>query len=223
MMNEFLFFTHILLVVGFVLGALRLGQGALTALIVLQAVLANLFVVKQMSLLGFTVTCSDVFAVGGILGLNLLQEYFGKEAALRAVKISFLNMIFFIVMAQMHLWYMPSAGDTTHGAFSLILSATPRIVIASVAVYFLVQKLDIVLFIWLKKIFNGSQLPLRIGISLILTQCIDTVLFSFLGLYGLVSSIFDVIVMSFSIKCLIIFCSTPFIAFSKRWVRNVSV
>ena len=222
-MNEFLFFTHILLVVGFSLGALRLGQTALTALIVLQAILANLFVVKQMSLLGFTVTCSDVFAVGGILGLNLLQEYFGKEAALKAVKISFLNMIFFIVMAQMHLWYAPSVGDVTHGAFSLILSATPRIVIASVAVYFLVQKLDIVLFVWLKKLFNGNQLPLRIGISLILTQCIDTVLFSFLGLYGIVSSLFDVIVMSFSIKCLIIFCSTPFIGFSKRWVRDVSI
>lgn len=222
-MNEFLFFTHVFLVAGGTLASLRLGKSALTALIVLQAVLANLFVVKQMSLFGFTVTCSDVFAVGGILGLNLLQEYFGKEAALKAVKISFLNMIFFIVMAQMHLWYAPSSGDVTHEAFSLILSATPRIVIASVSVYFLVQKLDIILFVWLKTLFQGAQLPWRIGVSLILTQCIDTILFSFLGLYGIVSSVFDVIVMSFSIKCLIIFCSTPFIALSKRWVRNVSL
>lgn len=222
-MNEILFFTHVLIVVGFALAAVRIGQNALIAFIVLQAILANLFVVKQMDLLGFTVTCSDVFAVGGILGLNLLQEYFGKEAALKAIKISFFYMVFFIVMAQFHLWYIPSAGDAAHGAFSLILAATPRIVLASLVVYFLVQKLDVLLFGWLRKIFNGAQVGLRIGISLVITQFIDTILFSFLGLYGLVSSIFDVIFMSFAIKCLIIFCSTPFISFSKRWVRGVSV
>jgi len=222
-MNELLFFTHIVLIVGFALGALRLGQNALLSLVVLQSVLANLFVVKQIHLLGFSVTCSDVFAVGGILGLNLLQEYFGKEAALKAIRISFFNMIFFITMAQMHLWYFPSPTDTTHGAFSLILSSTPRIVIASVTVYFLVQKFDVLLFGWLKKIFGGEKMALRIGVSLIITQFVDTVLFSFLGLYGLVSSLFDVIFMSFVIKCLIIFCSTPFLSFSKRWVRNVSL
>lgn len=222
-MNEFLFLSHIFLVIGFVLGALRLGAHALSALIVLQAILANLFVVKQIDLLGFSVTCSDVFAVGGILGLNLLQEYFGKEAALRAIKISFLGMIFFILMAQMHLWYFPSAQDTTHGAFALILGSTPRIVIASVAVYFFVQKLDVVLFSSLKKLWPQGKLSLRIGISLVLTQCIDTVLFSFLGLYGLVASLFDVIVMSFTIKCLIIACSASLISFSKRWIHDVSI
>lgn len=222
-MNEFLFLCHILLVMGFVLGALRLGASTLTALIVLQAILANLFVVKQMDLFGFTVTCSDVFAVGGILGLNLLQEYFGKEAALRAVKISFFNMVFFLAMAQMHLWYFPSIQDVTHPSFALILGATPRIVIASVTVFFIVQKLDVILFGRLKKLLSQGQLPLRIGISLVLTQFIDTVLFSFLGLYGLVSSLFDVIAMSFSIKCLIIACSASFISFSKRWIHGVSI
>ena len=63
-MNELIFLFHILLVLSFVLGALRLGKNALLSLLALQAILANLFVVKQISLFGFAVTCSDVFAIG---------------------------------------------------------------------------------------------------------------------------------------------------------------
>ena len=83
-MNECIFLLHVALVIGFALGALRLGKEALTAWVALQAVLANLFVIKQMTFLGFTVTCSDVFAIGSIAGLNLVQEFFGKESARKA-------------------------------------------------------------------------------------------------------------------------------------------
>jgi uncharacterized integral membrane protein (TIGR00697 family) len=221
--NELIFFTHVLLVTLFVLLSVRLGKSGLTVAIVLQVILANLFVVKQTNLFGLSVTCSDVFAVGGILGLNLLQEYFGKESANQVVKISFVYMIFFLAMAQMHLWYVPALEDTAHGSFSQILSATPRIVIASLITYFLVQKLDIALFSRLKTLFNGGNLPVRVLISLLLTQFVDTVLFSFLGLFGLVAHIFDVIVMSFCIKSLVIITSAPLISFSRKWTSNVSV
>ncbi|MBU6446498.1 MAG: queuosine precursor transporter, partial [Verrucomicrobia bacterium] len=115
-MNELIFFLHIWIVLAFALGALRLGQAALTAFIGLQGVLANLLVVKQMSLFGLTVTCSDVFSIGGILSLNLLQEYFGKDAAKRAVNISLGALLFFALMSQIHLFYQPAPFDATHGA-----------------------------------------------------------------------------------------------------------
>lgn len=220
--NELLFFIHILLVMGFVLGALKLGAQALTALVALQAVLANLFVVKQMSLFGFSVTCSDVFAVGTILGLNLLQEHFGKEAAQRAVKISFWSLGFFFVMSQVHLWYQPIAADRMHGAFEAILSSSPRILAASIGAYWIVQKVDLALFGSLKRAFEGKQLLLRLGISLCASQLLDTVLFSFFGLYGLVESLFDVIVVSYAVKCSIIALGSPMAALSKRWVKDVA-
>lgn len=214
-MNELIFLGHILVVVGFVLGALRLGAGALTALIALQGVLANVFVVKQMTLFGFSVTCSDVFAIGGILSLNLLQEYFGKERAKKAIKISLWSLFFFALMAQIHLLYVPASQDTTQGAFLSIFSSSLRIIFASIATFFVVQQFDIRLFPLLK-----GSLPLRIGLSLFFSQLLDTVLFSLLGLYGLVASVFDIIVVSFLLKCLIILISAPFSAFSKRFVKN---
>jgi len=216
--NELFFVSHIFLVVAFALLALRYGKSSLIAFIALQAVLANLFVVKQMSLFGFAVTCSDVFAIGGILALNLLQEYFGKEAAQQAVRISFLSLIFFACMSQLHLFYAPTPADQTHSAFQAIFASTPRIVIASMTVFYLVQKIDIRLFGYLKLFID--KLPLRIGLSLLISQFLDTVLFSFLALYGLVESLFDIIFVSFFIKCLIIATSSPLVAFSKRVVKR---
>jgi uncharacterized integral membrane protein (TIGR00697 family) len=222
--NEILFFIHIFLVIGLVLGSLRMGKNALISMIVLQAVFANLFVVKQISLFGFSVTCSDVFSIGGILGLNLLQEYHGRSEANTALKASFFGLLFFMVMSKVHLLYTPLAADTTQEAFIQILSHTIRISCASIGVYFVVQKLDLRLFQFLQSLFGKSYLPLRIGISLVLTQFLDTILFSFFGLYGLVVSLFDVIAVSFLLKCMIISCSSFFVAFVKKVEKkNVSI
>jgi len=223
MFNEWLFFGSIGVVVAFLLVAVRLGQGALVALIAVMAVLANLFVVKQMSLFGLAVTCSDVFGVGAILGLNLLQEFFGREEATQAVRVGFLALLFFTAMSQIHLLYCPLTTDGAHEAFVTILGATPRIVLASIGVYFVVQRLDVAVFGWLKGRFPGIPLPVRMAISLVGIQLVDTVLFSFAGLWGIVASIADVIVFSFLVKCLIIGCSAMLIGLAKRVVGRVSV
>lgn len=213
--NESLFFFHILVVISFVFLALRLGKSALTALVALQGVFANLFVVKQITLFGFSVTCSDVFAIGAILSLNLLQEYFGKEAAKHAVKISFLSLLFFVVLSQVHLFYTPNQSDVTQVAFQTILTHSVRIVFASLATFFIVQQFDLRFFGWLK-----GKLPIRVATSLVCSQFLDTALFSILGLYGIVESVLDIMIVSFIIKCMIIFTSSPFVVFSKRFVRN---
>jgi len=213
--NELLFLSHTLVAIVFVLGALRLGKSALIAMIALQGVLANLFVVKQMPLFGFAVTCSDVFAVAGILSLNLLQEYFGKKSAQQAIKISLITLLFFAFMSQIHLLYTPTLLDQTHGAFVKILSTSSRIIFASIATFYLVQQFDVRFFSLLRGAF-----PLRLTISLVVSQLLDTVLFSFLGLFGLVESVLDIIVVSFVIKCMIIAISSPFVAFTKRYVKH---
>ena len=222
MSNEIFFLTQVLLCLACSIWAGRLGAFPLTALIALQGVLANLFVLKQIELFGLTVTASDVFAVGGILGLNLLQEYFGKEAAKQAIRSSLFTLLFFVAVSQIHLWYFPAPIDQTHAAFETVLSSAPRIVIASLVVYYLVQKIDVALFGLLKQWFGDRRLGFRMGLSLLLTQGIDTVLFAYLGLYGLVASIFDVILVSFLIKCLVIAGSTPLISLSRRFMRKMA-
>jgi uncharacterized integral membrane protein (TIGR00697 family) len=206
-MNEILFFTQFVAVLAALYSAVRTGRAGLVALIALSGVLANLFVVKEMVLFGLHVTCSDMFAVGGILGLNVLQELYGREAAREGIRTSLFLLIFFAVFSQIHLLFLPSGGDQTHEAFTQILSSTPRIVVASILSYYLVQRMDLVCFSVLKKWF--SSFSIRVFLSLLFSQAIDTILFSFLGLYGLVESIFDIILVSFAVKFALIACSSP--------------
>jgi uncharacterized integral membrane protein (TIGR00697 family) len=216
-MNEALFFLHVILVLAFGFGALRLGHAALTSWIALQAVLANLFVIKQMSFFCFDVTCSDVFAIGSILGLNLLREYYGGQVAKKALWTCFFIMLFFVAMAQIHLIYLPSPFDTTQHSFTEILTPVPRLLIASLAVFFIVQQIDLRLFEYIKKRFKHRSLSLRNAVCLSTTQFLDTVLFSFFGLWGLVAHLFDIILVSFLLKLIVIGLMSPLVHFSKRF------
>jgi uncharacterized integral membrane protein (TIGR00697 family) len=204
MNNEIIFFLQIAIIIIFSLIALRIGSGALITWVTVQAFIANLFVLKQITLFGLNVTASDVFAIGGLLGLNFLQEYFSRDDAKKAAWIAFFFMIFFAICSQLHLFYTPSAYDSSHAAFTTILSPTPRLLIASLTVFFVVQFFDMFFFAFLKKRWPTASFSLRAAITLTSSQLLDTFLFSFLGLYGIVASVFDIIVISFLIKLIVI-------------------
>ncbi|MCE5317467.1 MAG: queuosine precursor transporter [Parachlamydia sp.] len=218
-MNEILFFAQTLLILCFALGALKLGSSALTAWVAIQALIANLFVLKQITLFGFEVTASDAYAIGSLLGLNFLQEYFGREEARRATWICFFFMIFFTLVSQLHLLYQPSLADTSHPAFVAILSPAPRLLLASMSVFFLVQQFDIRFFAFLKDQLPQASFGLRTAIALVVSQFLDTLLFSFAGLYGIVSSMVDIIILSFVVKLVVIFCFTSLVRWVDRWTR----
>lgn len=217
-MNEILFFLHLIFIFGFGVIALKLGKTYLITWVALQAILANLFVIKQMYFLHFNITCSDAFAIGSLLGLNLLQEYYDKESATKALWGAFFAMLFFTCMSQIHLLYSPSDDDTTQEAFKQLLSPSLRLFSASIFVFFITQQLDIRLFQGLKRKAHFIPFSLRCALSTSATQFTDTVLFSFLGLWGLVSSLWDIILISFLIKLMIISFLTFLLPLVKRFV-----
>lgn len=202
-MNELIFFLHLLIVILFSFAARRLGKMAVFSFIIVQSILANLFVIKQMELCGFTVTCSDVYAVGSIIALNVLQEDYEKIDAQRAVGLSFFFLLFFAAGSFIHLLYVPSAGDTAHLAYARILESTPRIVVASIVTTFIVQLIDVQFFAFLKEKFTKTSFAIRASVSVTVAQILDTALFTFLGLYGLVDSPWDVFWVSLVLKLII--------------------
>jgi queuosine precursor transporter len=217
MSNEILFLVHMLLVATFVVGALRLGKEALVGVIGLLAVVANLFVIKQITLFGLYVTSGDVYIVGSVLALGVLQELHGKTVALRAIWISFFMALFYMMMSQVHLAYVPNQFDFTHCSFINILKFMPRIIFASILVHFIAQYTAWFLHRVLKKMIGDSRFIIRSGIVLVVSQALDTVLFSFAALYGLVHSVVHVMVMSFTIKVIVIACLTPVVGLVKRF------
>lgn len=218
MINELIFLTHTISICASVFVALLLGAPALTALISIQALLANLFVIKQTVLFGLTVTCTDAFAVGCGLALNTLQEYYGKKAAKQAIAISFFCLIFYLAMTLFQLWYLPAAHDATQHLWISLLSVTPRIVIASAVAYLCSQLTDYFLY---KKLhtYNINFLLRNYG-SLIISQLIDTVLFSILGLYGLVQSLGNIIFFSYLVKLFVILLATPLLSIARLYIKK---
>lgn len=201
-MNELLFFTHLAIALLFLWLSTRLGREALISWIVLQPLLANLFVLKQVELFGFHVTSSDIYAVACALGLNILQEHYGKESAKKSVMLCFYALVFFVAMSLLHLAYEPSVYDTTNDHYRSILGTSPRLVIASILSFSSVQWFDVQLFGYLKR-KSSLSLYARNIISLASSQFMDTLLFTFLGLWGHVDKIFDIIIVSFVIKLII--------------------
>ncbi len=215
-MNELIFLLQTITVSLCALGALYLGKEALVTFICIQSILANLFVIKQTTLFGLNATCSDAFAVGATLGLNLLQEYFGRTITRKAIWLNFFFLVFYAITSQIHLAYAPSTYDTMQEHFLPLLMFMPRIVVASFTVYLIAQTIDYLLYGALKKIWTHRLLVLRNYASTMVSQFVDTVLFSFLGLYGIIHNLGEVIVISYTIKLAVIFIAIPFVALSKK-------
>ena len=160
-MNEIIFFIYVIILSISSIIALRISESALVSFISLQAILANLFVTKQIVLFGFIATASDALAVGCTLGLNLLQEYYGKAQAQKAVIVSFLCLVVYTILSALHVLYVPAPSDITQTCFTTILSGMPRIIAASLTAYFIVQNLDCWLYGKLKEKFNKPENNLR--------------------------------------------------------------
>lgn len=220
MINEIVFGFHVLCLGSAVLGAFFASKEALITLTAIFTLLTNLFVTKQITLFGLHVTATDAFAVGSILGMNILQEYYGNKVARQAIAIGFCAALFFIAVSVIHICYLPNNFDQCHIHFMAILQPMPRIVIASLVTYLLSQNLDHFLFTFFKTKFPEHGIVMRFCSSTIISQLFDTVLFSFLGLYGLIHNIGHLIIVSYAIKLLVIACSTPFAWLSARVITR---
>jgi queuosine precursor transporter len=226
-MNELILLAYCITTGSAALGALRFGKEGLIGFICVQVILVNLFVSKQITLFGYTATAADALAVGITLSLNILQEYYSRETALSAIWISFYCALFYAVLSLFHLAYIPAATDTTHSLYKTLLLPMPRIVIASLVTYLLIQYLDTQIYFMLKKKLEGHYFVLRNYGSLFFSQFLDTVLFTFLGLYGSseslsnFSTLFDIIKVSSIIKAVVIIVTVPYVRFARTFIKDI--
>lgn len=215
-MNELLFFAHTVFISVFALIALALGKEILIAFICLQSILANLFVIKPIMLCGLTATGADAFTIGAVFGFHLLQEFYGRSITQKTIWGSFLLLIFFLIAGYIHLGYLPHSSDLSQEHFCALFSLMPRIALASLTSYLITQHIDCLVFDVMKHYFKSNYLPLRNLVCASFSQALDTILFSMLGLYGIIEHIGQIILVSFIIKLIALVLTTPFMLGAKR-------
>lgn len=221
MNNDIIFVFQILIGLVFILISFKIGFHWLLALIAVQAVLMNIFVLKTMDIFSLEVTGGNVLYASIFLGTDIICEHFGNKKARQAIWLGFFASLFFIVMSQFIVWYAPAIsgnGSQLNEYLSTIFNLTPRILVASMISYLISQNLDIFLFNWFKKKTHGKHLWLRNSGSTLISQLVDSIFFTFVGLWGIVANaenFWQIVLFTYLIKAFVAVLDTPFIYLSK--------
>lgn len=228
-MNEILFliFTVFLLTLGLV--AFRLGKVYIWILIGVYTLLMNIFVLKQMTLFGFVVTGGNALYGAVFLLTDLLSEHYGKKEAFRSIWIGFGVSVIFVVATQILLAFVPFESDFAHSHLHALFSIAPRILLGSMLAYLIAQNFDVWAFTTIKSLTKGRFLWLRNNGSTLVSQFLDTIIFTTVGLTafswlpvgGVIGAdiFWPVVWATYAIKVLVAILDTPFLYLS-HWLKK---
>ena len=226
MTNEILILLSFFFIYGGVVLFYRLfGKDGLLAFSVIATLLANIEVLILVRAFGIEMTLGNVLFASTFLIPDILSENHGKKDANRAVLISTLCSVVFIVLSQIWILYTPSENDWASGAFKTIFSSTPRIVCASLIVYLVSQLADVWLYHkwwdWCRKHFDDERkgLWIRNNGSTLISQLLNTFLYTFLAFYGTyeISTLISIFISSYLIFIITSLLDTPFV----YWCRKI--
>ena len=226
MSNELLIIISFIAIYGGVVLFYRwFGKGGLLAFNVLATVLANIEVLLLVRAFGVEMTLGNVLFASTFLITDILSENHSRKDANRAVIISTLCSVVFVMLSQMWILYTPSESDWASGAFRTIFSSTPRIVCASLGVYMVSQLIDVWLYHrwwdWCKKHFGDGKtgLWIRNNGSTMISQLLNTVLYTGFAFYGTYSfgTLVSIAASSYVIFFITSLLDTPFV----YWCRKI--
>lgn len=214
-MNELLWFA--MLIVNFLLILFLYRFAGKTGLLIwvpIATIIANIQVVKMVHLFGMEATLGNVVYASSFLVTDILSENYDQNHAKRAVCFGFFSMIVFTLLMNMALLFTPSENDFTHGAMQTIFTLMPRITLASLAAYLVSQFHDIYAYqFWKKKFPELRHLWLRNNLSTMVSQALDTLIFTLIAFTGLYSGevLLEICLATYLLKWVVALLDTPFI------------
>ncbi len=202
------------------------GREGLISCIVLSILLANLQGPKLTMIFGFQTTLGVIFYSSIFFATDLLSERWGREEANRAVTIGFMISVIVVIMMSIALLFEPSTNPKTaefsneiHEAFKSIVNFTPRFVFGSLLAYLISQSFDVYIFHKIKQKTKGKYLWLRNNASTMLSQTLDTLIYSLVVWWGVVDleTALALGAVKYCFKIAIAAIDTPFIYWACSW------
>ena len=202
------------------------GRQGLYATIVISLLLANLQGPKLTEIFGLQTSMAVILYSSIYFATDLLSERYGKEEATRAVMIGFLVSIVILLMTSLSLLYAPttskeaaSLAENVHAATVTLFDYSPRFVMGSLLAYLVSQRMDVIIFHYLKRKTSGKHLWLRNNLSTMISQGLDTLIYGLIVWWGVVD-FFTAMTLAGSkyiFKVLIALIDTPFIYIARNW------
>lgn len=221
MSNEIIFVASVLIYLGSVLLLYKLfGKNGLFAFAIFGTLLGNIAVCKTIDLFGVSTTAGNVLYASTFLVTDILSEKYGKKEATKAVKYSFAIMLLWLLGTQLNLMYTPNANDYISPSLQVVFGLVPRITIASLIGFVCSQNIDVFLyhFIWSKTGENTKKLWLRNNGSTLISQAIDTVIFTTLAFWGVYPTevFISILITTYVFKAIVALLDTPFIYLARK-------
>jgi uncharacterized integral membrane protein (TIGR00697 family) len=200
------------------------GDSGLYAWTAIATILANIEVLILIRAFGMEQTLGNVLFASTFLTTDILSEMHGKKSANRAVYIGIAVSVTFIILSQSWLMYAPSSNDWAFPSVSNIFANTPRLILVSLAVYAISQKLDVTLYhMWWefterKSGDRSKYLWLRNNVSTMMSQLVNAVLFNFGAFWGVYEfkTLVSISVSTFVIYIFTSLLDTPFVYLARR-------
>lgn len=216
-MNEI--YWLVLLLVNFLLiiGVYQLfGKIGLLVWIPISTIVANVQVIQTVDLFGYVATLGNIVYASSFLVTDILSEKYGKHEARKAVWIGFFSVISMTILMWLALRFLPLDDEVSQSSFKslqTIFTFMPRIVLASLSAYLISQFHDVWAFHFWKRKFKDKHLWLRNNLSTMVSQLIDSIVFTLVAFYGVFSTevLWEIAATTFVLKWVVAAADTPFV------------
>lgn len=219
MNNEMLFLLCNIVSLSFVLLLYRcLGKVGLFVWIAIATVMVNIEVLKCVTMFGLAMTLGNVLYGSTFLATDILSEQYGGKTARKAVLIGVACSVISTVIFQISLMFVPNEFDFASGAMKAIFALAPRICISSLLCYYLSNTIDTYLYDFIRRSTGEKTLWLRNNGSTLISQAIDSILFTLLAFGGMMptSVLIELAISTYIAKVLVAILDTPFMYMAKK-------
>ncbi len=195
------------------------GKTGIFVWIAMGTILANIQVMKTVTLFGIEATLGNIMYGTIFLATDALSEKYGKKSAQKAVYLGFFTLAVSIIIMQLALKFNPNQYDTAQPHLDAIFGFYLRVAGASLVAYLISQTLDVYIFHKIKdKLPDTKWLWVRNNVATIISQIFDTAIFVSIAFIGVMDSdiIWQIFISTFIIKMMVALLDTPFVYLVKK-------
>ncbi|MCI8286066.1 MAG: queuosine precursor transporter [Lachnospiraceae bacterium] len=200
------------------------GKTGLYCLSAIATILANIEALILIHAFHMEQTLGNVLFAVTFLITDILSECEGKKEANKAVWIGMFTSLFFLLLSQSWLLYLPAEGDWAMDSIRQIFSSTPRMLLSSFIVYAVSQMFDVWLYhkwwAFTEKKYGDRRkfLWLRNNGSTLISQSLNTLLFTLFAFYGIydVKTLLSIFASSYVIYIFTSLLDTPALYLARK-------
>lgn len=206
---------------GILLAYRLFGLIGLFSWVALAGFIANIQVSKTIELFGITATLGNIVYAGTFLATDIISERYGATTARHTVWLGFFAIVVSTGLMQLALLFAPAPSDTMHQSLVSVFSVLPRIAGASLLAYIVSQRHDVWAFQFWKTRFPGP-LWLRNNMSTIVSQLIDSVIFTMVAFLGVFPPLVlaEIVLSTYLLKAVVAILDTPFLYAAVHWIKK---